>query len=179
MSTGTPPEPVPCLHDERALEPGLDREGAGVLVEVVPGHPVLDEEGADRVHGREASPPVVHGGEYLAVEVVQDPERVRDVVGAGVKLPDVVEDGRHPHEPDMVRQGLDPRLQVGLEAVAVGTAVPEHLDHLDLVGVGGRLRGRQLPVEPVNLGLRGGGECEGKSEEGGGEVLHTGAPPAG
>ena len=59
-------------------------------------------------------------GEDEMVDVVQDPERLRDVVGAGVELPEVIEDGRHPHEPDMVRKGLGPCIQVGWKRLQWG-----------------------------------------------------------
>ncbi len=65
----------------------------------------------------------------------------RGVEDAGVQCPAVAQDGGHADVFDVRRLVFQPLLHIGLEAVAVGAAIPEQLDDFDLAGVGGGLGG--------------------------------------
>jgi hypothetical protein len=89
----------------------------------------------------------VDGLEQRPVNPLYGLEQLCRVVGAGVDLPAVTEDGRHAAHLHVVGLALHELLHRRQEAVAVRAAVPEELHHLDLArGVGGLRRLHQLEL---------------------------------
>ena len=84
------------------------------------------------------------GVEEGTVQLVEQAERLEGVEDGGVVGPALVEHRGNAAEFDILRQRLQPRFDLGLEVVAVNAAVPEELEHLDLVRGLDRLRRVEL-----------------------------------
>src|SRR5687767_5581234 len=84
------------------------------------------------------------GVEEGTMELVEQAERLERVEDGGVVGPALVEHGGNPTEFDILRQRFQPCFDLGFEVVAVNAAVPEELEHLDLVRRFDRLRRIEL-----------------------------------
>ncbi len=128
------------LHDLGLAHQGLDREGIVGLGEIVVADTVLFEEFHQVVAVIQGLLAHMDGLEQRAMDLLRDTEQVRRVEGTRVRHPAFAEDGRHVPNGDVVRRGFLELLHGGKEGEAVGTAVPEHLDHFHLVRRVRRLR---------------------------------------
>src|SRR5688572_178619 len=108
------------------------------------------------------------GVEEGTMELVEQAERLERIEDGGVVRPALVEHGGNATEFDILRQRFQPRFDLGFEVVAVNAAVPEELEHFDLVRRFDRLRRieleeRWLLRERKTRKRRGGGERDDKT----------------
>src|SRR5690606_9881770 len=96
------------------------------------------EEFLERLARVEGIAALVNLGEERRVHLVELAERLGRVERPGMEAQQVVPHRRNPHEADPAGLRLEPAGNVGLEVVAVRTAVPEELRDLDLLGARAR-----------------------------------------
>ena len=120
-------------HDAGETDLVVDREGVEcpenrILVDALFSHPVRNL--FRRVEG--SSLPVQGVIEFY-VQLVSQAQRLEGVIHPCMKCPVFIQDGGNGYKLGIFRFVFQPPVQVGLQAVAMGAAVPEHLHHFDLV----------------------------------------------
>src|SRR5690606_2566747 len=133
----------------RTYAEGLEVIGEGLAIEPLRHRPV-----DDLVIRVEPAPLLVQGPEYGQADLLFLAHRQEGVVELLVLA--LLEGHMHPTKDDVVGQLRDPAPQDRLEPVAMGTAIPEELDDIDLAG--GHV-GRHRSFDPaiaLALGRQGG-----------------------